>query len=95
LTASTVAKLRPGELWDRRAVWKWLFKLTNSPLTPFASPSGSVTPTSHRTNSPGEWPDECKAIPGWGGDLMEPVRDYELKAFFTYAINLLERLEIP
>ena len=26
---------------------------------------------------------------------MEPVRDYELKAFFTYVIEVLERLEIP
>jgi hypothetical protein len=26
---------------------------------------------------------------------MEPVRDYELKAFFTYVIGVLERLEIP
>ena len=26
---------------------------------------------------------------------MEPVRDYELKAFFTYAIEALERLGIP
>jgi hypothetical protein len=26
---------------------------------------------------------------------MEPVRDYELKAFFTYVIEALERLEIP
>ena len=26
---------------------------------------------------------------------MEPVRDYELKAFFTYVIEVLEQLEIP
>ena len=26
---------------------------------------------------------------------MEPVRDYELKAFFTYVIKVLERLGIP
>jgi hypothetical protein len=26
---------------------------------------------------------------------MEPVRDYELKAFFTYVIGVLERLKIP
>ncbi|HUV88842.1 MAG TPA: hypothetical protein VMY80_04255 [Anaerolineae bacterium] len=26
---------------------------------------------------------------------MEQVRDYELKALFTYAINVLERLDIP
>jgi hypothetical protein len=26
---------------------------------------------------------------------MEPVRDYELKAFFTYVIDVLERLSIP
>jgi hypothetical protein len=26
---------------------------------------------------------------------MEPVRDYELKAFFSYVIDVLERLEIP
>ncbi|MFQ5813896.1 MAG: hypothetical protein ACE5I2_12030 [Anaerolineae bacterium] len=26
---------------------------------------------------------------------MEPVRDYELKAFFTYVIDVLERLGIP
>ena len=26
---------------------------------------------------------------------MEPVRDYELKAFFTYVIEVLERLGIP
>jgi hypothetical protein len=26
---------------------------------------------------------------------MEPPRDYELKAFFSYAIEVLERLEIP
>ena len=26
---------------------------------------------------------------------MEPVRDYELKAFFTYVINVLEMLDIP
>jgi hypothetical protein len=26
---------------------------------------------------------------------MEPVRDYELKAFFGYVIQVLERLEIP
>lgn len=26
---------------------------------------------------------------------MEPVRDYELKAFFSYVIEVLERLDIP
>jgi len=26
---------------------------------------------------------------------MEPVRDYELKAFFTYVIEVLESLDIP
>jgi len=26
---------------------------------------------------------------------MEPVRDYEVKAFFTYVIDVLERLDIP
>jgi hypothetical protein len=26
---------------------------------------------------------------------MEQVRDYELKAFFTYVIQVLERLDIP
>ncbi len=26
---------------------------------------------------------------------MEQVRDYELKAFFTYVIDMLERLGIP
>jgi hypothetical protein len=26
---------------------------------------------------------------------MEPVRDYELKAFFTYVVDVLERLGIP
>jgi hypothetical protein len=26
---------------------------------------------------------------------MEPVRDYELKAFFSYVVEVLERLEIP
>lgn len=26
---------------------------------------------------------------------MEPVRDFELKAFFTYAVDVLERLGIP
>jgi len=26
---------------------------------------------------------------------MERVRDYELKAFFTYAIEVLESLDIP
>jgi hypothetical protein len=26
---------------------------------------------------------------------MEPVRDYELKAFFSYVIGVLERLDIP
>jgi hypothetical protein len=26
---------------------------------------------------------------------MEPVRDYELKAFFTYMIEVLENLGIP
>jgi hypothetical protein len=26
---------------------------------------------------------------------MEPVRDYELKAFFTYVVGVLERLSIP
>jgi hypothetical protein len=26
---------------------------------------------------------------------MEYVRDYELKAFFAYVIEVLERLEIP
>jgi len=26
---------------------------------------------------------------------MEPVRDYELKAFFTYVIEVLENLGIP
>jgi hypothetical protein len=26
---------------------------------------------------------------------VEPVRDYELKAFFTYVIEVLERLDIP
>ena len=26
---------------------------------------------------------------------MESVRDYELKAFFTYVIEVLERLDIP
>ena len=26
---------------------------------------------------------------------MEPVRDYELKAFFTYVVDVLERLNIP
>jgi len=26
---------------------------------------------------------------------MEPVRDYELKAFFTYVIDVLERLGVP
>ncbi len=27
--------------------------------------------------------------------MVEPVRDYELKAFFTYVIGVLERLGIP
>ncbi len=26
---------------------------------------------------------------------MEHVRDYELKAFFTYVVDVLERLDIP
>jgi len=27
--------------------------------------------------------------------MTEPVRDYELWAFFTYVISVLERLDIP
>jgi hypothetical protein len=27
--------------------------------------------------------------------MLEPVRDYELRAFFSYVIEVLERLEIP
>jgi hypothetical protein len=26
---------------------------------------------------------------------MEPVRDYELRAFFTYVVEVLDRLRIP
>jgi len=31
----------------------------------------------------------------WVGEAVERVRDYELKAFFTYVIDVLERLDIP
>lgn len=37
----------------------------------------------------------CRAIPRWVGETMEQVRDYELKAFFTYVVQVLEQQDIP